>query len=118
MVFPAAAGAWVEVDEERLLVCRVGELLGVLDRVEDCPLCGGRGLENEVLSRCAGASRRSRRPKAEPAQAALRSESSRGVIASTRLSSSATSGSSPSARARRHAAMHSCSRSVRASAWA
>ena len=27
----ASAGAWVEVDEERLLVCRVGELLGVLD---------------------------------------------------------------------------------------
>ena len=31
VVFPAAAGAWVEVDEERLLVCRVGELLGVLE---------------------------------------------------------------------------------------
>ena len=28
VVFPASAGAWVEVDEERLLVCRVGELLG------------------------------------------------------------------------------------------
>ncbi|MGI9021348.1 MAG: co-chaperone GroES [Solirubrobacterales bacterium] len=33
VVFPASAGAWVEVDEERLLVCRVGELLGVLDEV-------------------------------------------------------------------------------------
>ena len=32
VVFPASAGAWVEVDEERLLVCRVGELLGVLER--------------------------------------------------------------------------------------
>ena len=31
VVFPAAAGTWVEVDEERLLVCRVGELLGVLE---------------------------------------------------------------------------------------
>jgi hypothetical protein len=25
----------VEVEEERLLVCRVGELLGVLEQVED-----------------------------------------------------------------------------------
>jgi chaperonin GroES len=33
VVFPASAGAWVEVDEERLLVCRVGELLGVLEPV-------------------------------------------------------------------------------------
>ncbi|HEY2637975.1 MAG TPA: co-chaperone GroES [Solirubrobacteraceae bacterium] len=39
VVFPASAGAWIEVDEERLLVCRVGELLGVLERVEDCPHC-------------------------------------------------------------------------------
>jgi chaperonin GroES len=31
VVFPAAAGAWVEIDEERLLVCRVGQLLGVLE---------------------------------------------------------------------------------------
>src|SRR6201989_3497115 len=41
VVFPASAGAWVEVEEERLLVCRVGELLGVLESVEDCPGCGG-----------------------------------------------------------------------------
>ena len=27
----SAAGAWVEVDEERLLVCRVTQLLGVLE---------------------------------------------------------------------------------------
>jgi chaperonin GroES len=44
VVFPAAAGAWIEVDEERLLVCRVGELLGVLEQVENCPACGGRPL--------------------------------------------------------------------------
>jgi chaperonin GroES len=31
VVFPAAAGAWVEIDEERLLVCRVTQLLGVLE---------------------------------------------------------------------------------------
>ena len=31
VVFPASAGTWVDVDEERLLVCRVGELLGVLE---------------------------------------------------------------------------------------
>jgi chaperonin GroES len=30
VVFPAEAGTWVEVDDERLLVCRVVELLGVL----------------------------------------------------------------------------------------
>jgi len=52
VVFPAAAGAWVEVEEERLLVCRVGELLGVLDRAEDCPLCGGRGLNGEACPVC------------------------------------------------------------------
>src|SRR5919201_3390329 len=31
VVFPASAGVWIEVDEERLLVCRVVELLGVLE---------------------------------------------------------------------------------------
>jgi chaperonin GroES len=31
VVFPSAAGVWVEVDEERLLVCRVTQLLGVLE---------------------------------------------------------------------------------------
>jgi chaperonin GroES len=35
VVFPASAGVWVEVDEERLLVCRLTELLGVLERVEE-----------------------------------------------------------------------------------
>ncbi|HWI21487.1 MAG TPA: co-chaperone GroES [Baekduia sp.] len=31
VVFPASAGTWVEVDEERLLVCHVTELLGILE---------------------------------------------------------------------------------------
>jgi chaperonin GroES len=44
VVFPAAAGVWVEVEEERLLVCRVGELLGVLEQVRECPACGDRPL--------------------------------------------------------------------------
>jgi chaperonin GroES len=35
VVFPASAGVWVEVEEERLLVCRVGQLLGVLEEIED-----------------------------------------------------------------------------------
>ena len=42
VVFPASAGVWIEVEEERLLVCRVGELLGVLEPLENCPGCGGR----------------------------------------------------------------------------
>ena len=35
VVFPASAGVWIEVDEERLLVCRVGELLGVIEDAAD-----------------------------------------------------------------------------------
>ena len=35
VVFPASAGVWVEVEEERLLVCRVGELLGVMEQVSE-----------------------------------------------------------------------------------
>ena len=31
VVFPGLGGVWVEVEEERLLVCRVGQLLGVLE---------------------------------------------------------------------------------------
>ena len=31
VVFPGSAGVWVEIEEERLLVCRVGMLLGVLE---------------------------------------------------------------------------------------
>jgi chaperonin GroES len=37
VVFPSSAGVWVEIDEERLLVCRVGELLGVLESLESEP---------------------------------------------------------------------------------
>ncbi len=44
VVFPASAGAWVEVDEERLLVCGVAELLGVLEQSQDCPHCAGSEL--------------------------------------------------------------------------
>jgi chaperonin GroES len=35
VVFPGSAGAWVDVDEERLLVCRVTELLGILEEASD-----------------------------------------------------------------------------------
>jgi chaperonin GroES len=35
VVFPGSAGVWVEIHEERLLVCRVGQLLGVLEEVEE-----------------------------------------------------------------------------------
>jgi chaperonin GroES len=35
VVFPGSAGVWVEIEEERLLVCRVGQLLGVLEEVEE-----------------------------------------------------------------------------------
>jgi chaperonin GroES len=37
VVFPAEAGVWVEVDEERLLVLAVSELLGVLESLESDP---------------------------------------------------------------------------------
>jgi chaperonin GroES len=37
VVFPASAGVWVEVDEERLLVCRVGEILGTLESLGSDP---------------------------------------------------------------------------------
>ena len=37
VVFHASAGAWVEVDEERLLVCGVNELLGVLESATPRP---------------------------------------------------------------------------------
>jgi hypothetical protein len=35
VVFCASAGVWIEVDEERLLACRVGELLGVIEQAID-----------------------------------------------------------------------------------
>ena len=37
VVFPADAGTWVDVDDERLLVCRVTELLGVLETADEMP---------------------------------------------------------------------------------
>jgi chaperonin GroES len=37
VVFPSSAGVWVEIDEERLLVCRVGEVLGILESLETPP---------------------------------------------------------------------------------
>lgn len=43
VVFPASAGVWIEVDEERLLVCGVRELLGQLEEIGICPLCEGKG---------------------------------------------------------------------------
>ena len=53
VVFPASAGAWIEVEEERLLVCRVGELLGVLEQVEECPMCAaGRSAPQESCPVC------------------------------------------------------------------
>jgi chaperonin GroES len=52
VVFPASAGVWVEVEEERLLVCRVNELLGVLEQVENCPVCSGQGLAGETCPVC------------------------------------------------------------------
>jgi len=45
VVFPASAGTWVEVDEERLLVCQVTELLGVLETVEEGESRSTRGDE-------------------------------------------------------------------------
>ena len=35
VVFPGSAGVWVEIEEERLLVCRVGMLLGVLEEMDE-----------------------------------------------------------------------------------
>src|SRR5689334_9219166 len=34
VVFPRSAGVWVEVEDERLLVCRVRELLGVIEEAD------------------------------------------------------------------------------------
>jgi chaperonin GroES len=31
VMFPRSAGVWVEVEDERLLVCRVREILGILE---------------------------------------------------------------------------------------
>jgi chaperonin GroES len=48
VVFPASAGVWVEIEEERLLVCRVGQLLGVLEEGEDLPEDALRAFEDEA----------------------------------------------------------------------
>jgi chaperonin GroES len=40
VVFPFSAGTWVEVEEEKLLVCRVGELLGILESAEQMSTIG------------------------------------------------------------------------------
>ena len=104
VVFPASAGAWVEIDEERLLVCRVGELLGVLAELP------GRA-ESDADRRSSASGGRQR-------ATGCGEESSCGSAALARSSSSRTSGSSPRLSARSQAAMHSCSRSVRASACA
>ena len=37
VVFPRSAGAWVEVEDERLLVCRVREILGVIEAASPAP---------------------------------------------------------------------------------
>jgi chaperonin GroES len=48
VVFPAAAGVWGEVEEERLLVCRVGQLLGVLEESDDFPENAFGAVEDEA----------------------------------------------------------------------
>jgi chaperonin GroES len=48
VVFPAAAGVWVEIEEERLLVCRVGQLLGVLEEGDDRPEDALQAFEDEA----------------------------------------------------------------------
>ena len=53
VVFPASAGVWVEVDEERLLVCHVRELLGVIEEAGECRACADRHLtEGEWCRDC------------------------------------------------------------------
>ena len=47
VVFPRSAGVWVEVEEERLLVCRVGQVLGVLEELEGTGEGSLRALEEE-----------------------------------------------------------------------
>ena len=61
VVFPASAGVWIEVDEERLLVCGVRDLLGTLEEIGVCPLCSNQGPADgdacPVCGRTAGALR-------------------------------------------------------------
>ena len=37
VLFPRSAGVWVEVEDERLLVCRVREILGVIESASPAP---------------------------------------------------------------------------------
>jgi chaperonin GroES len=48
VVFPASAGVWVEVEEERLLVCRVGQILSVLEEAGDLPDDALQAFEDEA----------------------------------------------------------------------
>ena len=48
VVFPASAGVWIEVEEERLLVCRVGQLLGVLEEADDFRVDALPSVEDEA----------------------------------------------------------------------
>jgi chaperonin GroES len=52
VVFPAAAGAWVDVEEERLLVCRVGEILGALESIDSCPACADAPVAGDTCPVC------------------------------------------------------------------
>jgi chaperonin GroES len=62
VVFPASAGVWIEVDEERLLVCAVSDLLGTLEEISDCPLCHDEGpTEGDACPVC-GRTARAARP--------------------------------------------------------
>jgi chaperonin GroES len=48
VVFPGSAGVWVEVEEERLLVCRITALLGVLETVEEPSGASGSDRDDEL----------------------------------------------------------------------
>ena len=65
VVFPASAGVWVEVEEERLLVCTVSEVLGVLEEIGRLPLLRGQGPAGRGLLPGLRADRRAVRPRSE-----------------------------------------------------
>src|SRR3954468_17569839 len=70
VVFPASAGVWVEVEEERLLVCRAGQLLGVLEGLEGTDAGRRPGAAARAGGGGAGKSGAPRtRPARPPAQA-------------------------------------------------
>ncbi len=50
VVFPRSAGVWVEVEDERLLVCRVREILGVIEAApaETSPSVGTPGYDRSA----------------------------------------------------------------------